>query len=102
MTTILTPKFNYYINWPLCIVLAGLLTVICTGILLYNQIVNVQHAVANYNALIEQARLSNADLKNDLFHTLDSKRLLAVAQTSGLVAVLHPEFLKLDPAVATR
>lgn len=102
MTTILTPKSHCHINWPYCILLAGLLTVLCTGILLYNQIVNVQHAAANYAALIERARLLNVDLKNNLFQMLDSKRLLTVAQTSGLVMVPHPEFLKLDPAVATR
>ncbi|MEK7114755.1 MAG: hypothetical protein AAB847_00100 [Patescibacteria group bacterium] len=94
MTTIIRPNKNKYpINLTIILLSIGLLTMVGTGVLLYNQIVNLQHFINSQSESLEVAKLTNIDYKNRLYQLIDSKNLIVLANQLGMIKVNNPEFL---------
>lgn len=94
MTTIIRPNQNKHsINLTIILLFIGLLTIVGTGVLLYNQIVNLQHFISSQSESLEIAKLTSVDYKNRLYQLIDSKNLINLANQLGMVKVNNPEFL---------
>ncbi|MBI4993947.1 hypothetical protein HZC33_03295 [Candidatus Wolfebacteria bacterium] len=70
------------------------------GVFLYNQTVNLRYEIADYEKAIQQAEVSNAELKNNLYQIIDSKNFEAFSGSSGLVLDKNPEFVKTQSLAA--
>ena len=96
MTTIIRPNQNKYsINLTVILLAIGLLTMVSVGILLYNQIVNLQHFISEQSDYLETSKLANVNFKDRLYQLIDSKNLINLANQLGMVKVNNPEFLAL-------
>ncbi len=101
MTTIIRPNQNKNsINLTIILLSIGLFTMVSVGVLLYNQIVNLQHFVSSQSDYLEASKLANVDLKNRLYQLVDSKNLINLANQMGMVKVNNPEFLQLQKELA--
>lgn len=94
MTTIIRPNRNKHsINLIIILLSIGLLTMVGVSVLLYNQIVNLQHFVSSQSESLEIVKLTSIDYKNRLYQLIDSKNLINLASQLGMVKVNNPEFL---------
>ncbi len=100
MTTIIRPNQNkHLVNLTVILLLIGLLTMVSVGVLLYNQIVNLQHFISVQSGSVETVKLTSVDLKNRLYQLVDSKNLINLANQLGMVKVNNPEFLQLQKSL---
>lgn len=58
-----------------------------SNIFIYNKIVNFQHLVAAQTKSLEDLKLADANLKNQLYEILDLKNLSGLAKSLGMVKV---------------
>jgi len=94
MTTIIRPNKNkHLIDLRIILLSIGLFTMAGVSVLLYNQIVNLQHFISSQSDSLEVAKLTSVDYKNHLYQLIDSKNLIILANQLGMVKVNNPEFL---------
>jgi cell division protein FtsL len=61
----------------------------------YNQFVNLRHQIANLEETINQYRVVNTDLKNNLYRLTEPAVLKALALEKGLIIDTKPDYLEI-------
>lgn len=64
-------------------------------IAVYAQTVNVEYGIKAGEKAVAEFKLSNVDLRNQLYGVLDTKRLMKIAAEEGLTPEGKPAYLKL-------
>ena len=76
----------------------ALVAAISTGaiveVFLYNQIVNLRHDVSKAKAAVQNAEITNAELKTNLYESTDQSRMQSIIDSGALVLEKNPEYLK--------
>lgn len=57
------------------------------NVFIYNKIVNLQHLIAIQTKKLENLKLTDAELKNQLYEILDLKSLSDLAKSSGMIKI---------------
>ncbi len=63
-------------------------------VVLYSQVVSLEHRVGSAAQMIEDLRAKNADLKNVVFGQTAPKALLQIVDRLGLIKVTTPLYLE--------
>jgi len=100
--TIIEPNKNVLrINFVVPALILALIFGILLNIYLYNSIVSLRHVINESLTALENLEVSNADLKNDLYKTLEAKNLISLVGSFGLVKENKPDYLENPWVVAS-
>lgn len=66
------------------------------GISLYNQLVDLKHASAGGEILLQELKAENAEIKNNLYLLTDYKGLIKLGEEVGLAEVKSPKYFELN------
>ena len=80
-------------------IFAGLLL---SGIYIYNRNVALRYSLNALEIQLQKLQVANADFKNDLYKTLDSKNLQGLAAKLSLVRETKPRYLESNSVVASQ
>lgn len=92
MTYIRTTR-RFRLGRAFLIVGAMLIAFIFSEIYIYSQTVNLKHDILSLGETIEELRLKNAELKNDLYRLTDRENLEKLARSRGLVQDNNPKWV---------
>jgi len=100
MTVIEFGKRDLKINFLIASLVVAL--VFCAGwwVVLYNNLIGLRHDVKETREMLSQARVHNAELKNELYHITDSVLEEAFFSESGLVLDQNPQYVKMLSVVS--
>lgn len=90
--TIIRPNAYQEVKKLIAILSAILVGVLLFGVFLYLQTVNLRHDIADAHNSLEDMKVENADLKNDLYGMMDSNNLEKLAVERGLVKDKNPQW----------
>lgn len=94
--TIIEPKKNKQSSNFVVIGLILLLTFLAYwSVSIYNQTVNLRHALGDGEQELQNLKVANAELKNSFFQLTDPKNLISLGQERGLVKITAPHYLEL-------
>ncbi len=97
--TFIQPNQNKNILNKIIAVLAlGIVLISVWLIVLYNQTVNLDHAIAGMTDNIQKLQAANADLKSRTVALLTGQDFEALAAEKGLVQERNPQYLELTVA----
>lgn len=86
--TIIAPKKNKNnINLIIIGLVLPVLVLAYWSISIYNQTVNLKHVLDDSRNQIQELKVTNADLKNQLYQLTDSRNLIQLGEDKGLVRV---------------
>ncbi len=94
MTIIQPNRTNRLTNIVCAMSLLALLVVAAWSIVLYNKTVNATHDISAKEAEYKALLVKNAELKNTLYTLTDAKNLRHIAEVSGLVPIIRPEYIE--------
>lgn len=97
MTYIQPNKNNNKINFLISILTIASVSAAVWGVFLYNQTVNLRYEIIDYEKMIRQAEVKNAELKNNFYQIFDSKNFEAFIGGNDLILENHPEYVKAQP-----
>ncbi len=98
--TIIEPNKNpRTINSFLFASVTALVAVSVWSVMIYSQIVGISHDLASAKDDYGNLLAHNAELKNSKYQLTDADSLILAAEKSGLIKVVHPEFLEIDRAL---
>lgn len=87
--------------FPLNIILSALIALVVLAavwlVSLYNTLVNIQHGIAETRDEIRNIQTANAELKEELFAILDSRKFEEFAAERALIKNRAPRYFQLDP-----
>lgn len=64
------------------------------GVFLYNELVDVRHEVQKQTNNVQEAEVSNAELKNNLYNVIDANNLETLAKEQSLILDNNPQYIK--------
>lgn len=94
MTIIQPNKNDNKLNFLISFSISGLVVFAVWGIFLYNQMVNFRHEFSNLEKVVQQKEVENAELKNNLFQTTDTRNLETLVNQKSLILDKKPEYVK--------
>lgn len=95
MTFIQLNKNQNKINFLILILTFAAISSAVWGVFLYNQLVNFRHEIVNYEKIVSQAEVENAELKNTLYQIIDVKNLESAIGGRLLVIENKPQYVKI-------
>ena len=78
-----------------------LIAVATLGMFVYNQLVSFRHDMRSEQASLGQREVENADLKNELYRTMDPKGPALLAENQSLVVDQNPEYITVSSRVSS-
>ena len=98
--TIITPgKSKFRIDMPILLIGAILIGFSFWFVLVYSQVVSLEHQVRAAERAIENLKVTNAESKNTLFEATAPKKLLQVASDRNLLRVNTPLYLEVGKPI---
>ena len=94
MTIIQPDKTSALSSFSISILLVASISAVLWGVFLYNQLVNVRHELSSQKDGLQQAEVTNAELKNNLYSIIDAKNLKASMNSQSLILDKNPEYIK--------
>jgi cell division protein FtsL len=92
--TIIEPNKNYIFNPFLILSAVFLIFMAILGIWLYNQNVNLRHAISESRKNLQEQSALNADLKNKYYQILNNRNIEGVVKQKGLIPDKNPIYLE--------
>lgn len=87
--------------FPLNLIIGALIVLVMLSavwlVSLYNTLVNIQHGISETKDEIKQIQTANAELKEELFALLDSRKFEEFAAEAALIKDRAPRYFQLDP-----
>lgn len=95
--TIIEPKKNKItFNLFLIGLIFSLSLMAFWSVYIYNQTVELGHALSSGEEKLQELKVANADIKNQLYILTDSKNLTKLGEERGLVKIRVPQYFELD------
>jgi len=92
--TIIQPNKNFIFNPTLILLVAVLVLMAIFGIQLYNQNVNLRHAISESQKNFQEQNTLNAEYKNKYYQIFNNRNMEAIAKQKGLVPDKNPIYLE--------
>lgn len=94
MTIIEPNKAKYSYNPAILTMLLLLVILGCSHIYFYNESVGLKHLISEESKNLQELRVVNAELKNQLYKITDLSSLDSVVESRNLIKDKKPEYLK--------
>jgi len=94
MTIIQPNKNNYKSNFIISVLILVLISVALWGMFLYNQLVDLRHEIKKQKISLDEAEVTNAELKNKLYSIIDVENLKSSIDSQSLILDKNPEYVK--------
>ncbi len=91
--TYIQPKTKTAKNSWLIFIIFIFILLAAANIFVYNRVVNLQHLIINQRQILNELRVANADLKNEIYQSLDLNNLNKVIEEWGLIKITNPDYL---------
>lgn len=98
MTFIQPNKNKNILNGIIAALVLGIVLISLWLIVLYNQAINLDHAILNTDRELQKLQAANAELKEKTVALLAGDSLVAFAAERGLVQERNPQYLELTAA----
>ena len=98
MTFIQPNKNKSILNSIITALVLGMALISLWLIILYNQTVNLDHAILNFDRELQKLQIANAELKEKTVALLAGDNLAAFAAERSLVQERSPQYLELTAA----
>ncbi|PIT92044.1 MAG: hypothetical protein COU08_04285 [Candidatus Harrisonbacteria bacterium CG10_big_fil_rev_8_21_14_0_10_42_17] len=89
---------NISINKIITGLVLGIVLGLGTGVYLYSQVVHLRSTIEKSEKEFTSLEERNAELRNTIYITLDSERMLQTARAMGFVADGNPLYLEPKPS----
>ncbi len=99
--TIIEPNQNKYYASEILYLTFFIIAGAILSIYFYNLNVNLKYRISLQEKSLQKLEVLNADLRNQLYQTLDSKNLVNFVQKQNLVSDKNPDYLE-NKALANR
>ena len=92
--TVFTPKKSDSLNIYIGALILGLVLSSVAWLYVYNLKVTALHTISQAEIELQRAKVSNAEMKNDLYALLNPAEISVIAEERGLVKDSNPEFIQ--------
>ncbi len=82
-------------NFAMLIMLIGIIAFGSCALFIYNQTVNLNHALQAQKQTADALYAANTALKNKLYQTLDMQNLQVLIKEKGFIKITAPRYLSL-------
>ncbi|MFA6495391.1 MAG: hypothetical protein WC246_02735 [Candidatus Paceibacterota bacterium] len=96
MTVIQFGYRDLKIHFGIAALVSVLMLSVVWSIFLYNRVTNLRHDVFSGQTALQQLQVKDAELKNRLYHMMDTALSDSFIQTSGLVVDKNPTYVSAD------
>ncbi len=102
MTFIQLNKTQNKINFLILILTLAAIFSAVWGVFLYNQLVNFRHEIVNYEKIVGQAEVENAELKNALYQMMDAENPESAIDGRLLIIENKPQYVRIAESLAEK
>jgi cell division protein FtsL len=99
MTIIEPHRAKYSYNSAVLYMLLALVALACLSIYFYNESVDIRHSISANAKDLQSLQVSNAELKSQLYATMDLSNLDAIAKSENLVKETKPGYIETTSGV---
>lgn len=100
MTVIEFGKRDLKINFFIASLVVVVILSAGWGVVLYNNLIGLRHDIQTTRQTLAQEQVRNAELKNDLYHVMDSVLEETFLAESGLVLDQDPQYVKMSSVLS--
>lgn len=90
--TVIQPNKNQNLIHLLFILGVISISIAALYVSIYSRTVNLKHDIQKIEAELEQLRVENAELKNDFYAAVDSRKLEELIKEKGLIYDKNPQW----------